>query len=144
MAGKARLIRKKRPAYDFSQINTCAQRLCRLILSWFVAAFIVSDCGLRCNPDAQSADHLAAGLVATVCRLIESSEEELPLGTLAASVGRSPGYFHRLFKATTGLHRRNIIAPVVGSIFLTGEVAPDEPSNSLSSACLYSAAACCL
>jgi AraC family transcriptional regulator, regulatory protein of adaptative response / methylated-DNA-[protein]-cysteine methyltransferase len=57
----------------------------------------------RCNPNGQSADCLAASLVATVCRLIESSEEELPLGTLAASVGRSPGYFHRLFKATTGL-----------------------------------------
>ena len=57
----------------------------------------------RCKPDGQSADDLAAGQVATVCRLIESSEDELPLGTLAASVGRSPGYFHRLFKATTGL-----------------------------------------
>jgi AraC family transcriptional regulator, regulatory protein of adaptative response / methylated-DNA-[protein]-cysteine methyltransferase len=57
----------------------------------------------RCNPDGRSADDVAAGLVAKACRLIESSEEELPLGSLAASVGRSPGYFHRLFKATTGL-----------------------------------------
>jgi AraC family transcriptional regulator, regulatory protein of adaptative response / methylated-DNA-[protein]-cysteine methyltransferase len=57
----------------------------------------------RCNPDGQSTDDVAADLVAKACRLIESTEEELPLGTLAASVGRSPSHFHRLFKATTGL-----------------------------------------
>ena len=57
----------------------------------------------RCNPDGQSADDIAADLVAKACRLIESSEEELSLGSLAAAVRRSPGYFHRLFKATTGL-----------------------------------------
>ena len=57
----------------------------------------------RCNPDGQSPDEVAAGLVAKACRIIEGSEEELPLGTLAASVERSPSHFHRLFKATTGL-----------------------------------------
>jgi AraC family transcriptional regulator, regulatory protein of adaptative response / methylated-DNA-[protein]-cysteine methyltransferase len=57
----------------------------------------------RCNPDGPSVDDVATGLVAKACRLIESSEEELALGTLATSVGRSPSYFHRLFKATTGL-----------------------------------------
>jgi AraC family transcriptional regulator of adaptative response/methylated-DNA-[protein]-cysteine methyltransferase len=46
----------------------------------------------RCNPDGPSVDDVATGLVAKACRLIESSEEELALGTL-----------HRLFKATTGL-----------------------------------------
>lgn len=57
----------------------------------------------RCNPDGGSANDVVASLVAKACRLIESSEEELPLNTLAASVGRSPSHFHRLFKATTGL-----------------------------------------
>jgi AraC family transcriptional regulator of adaptative response/methylated-DNA-[protein]-cysteine methyltransferase len=57
----------------------------------------------RCNPDGQSADEVAVDLVAKACRLIESNEEELQLRTLAASVGRSPSHFHRLFKATTGL-----------------------------------------
>lgn len=57
----------------------------------------------RCNPDGQSTDDVVAGLVAKACRLIEGSEDELSLATLAASVGRSPGHFHRLFKATIGL-----------------------------------------
>ena len=57
----------------------------------------------RCNPDGPSVDDVATDLVAKACRLIENSEEELALGALANSVGRSPGYFHRLFKATTGL-----------------------------------------
>jgi AraC family transcriptional regulator, regulatory protein of adaptative response / methylated-DNA-[protein]-cysteine methyltransferase len=57
----------------------------------------------RCNPDGQSTDDVVAGLVAKACRLIEDSEDQLSLGTLAASVGRSPGHFHRFFKATIGL-----------------------------------------
>jgi hypothetical protein len=36
----------------------------------------------------------------------------------------------------------SITAPVAGSIFLTGDAAPDEPSFSLSIACSYSTAAC--
>ena len=35
--------------------------------------------------------------------MIEQSEEEPSLSDLAAAVGRSAGYFHRLFKAATGL-----------------------------------------
>src|SRR4029079_1525461 len=57
----------------------------------------------RCNPEGPSVDDVATSLVAKACRLIESSEEELALGTIATSVRRSPSYFHRLFKATTGL-----------------------------------------
>src|SRR5262245_54943841 len=57
----------------------------------------------RCNPNGQSTDVMVAGLVAKACRLIESSEEELSLGNLAASFGRSPSHFHRLFKTATGL-----------------------------------------
>ena len=57
----------------------------------------------RCNPDGLSKDRKNAALVARACRIIEASEEEPSLADLAAAVGRSPGHFHRLFKATTGL-----------------------------------------
>jgi len=57
----------------------------------------------RCNPDGLSVDAQNAKLVAKACRLIEKSEDELPLNDLASAVGRSPGHFHRLFKTTTGL-----------------------------------------
>jgi AraC family transcriptional regulator, regulatory protein of adaptative response / methylated-DNA-[protein]-cysteine methyltransferase len=42
-------------------------------------------------------------MVARACRLIEQSEEEPSLESLADAVGRSSSHFHRLFKATTGL-----------------------------------------
>jgi len=41
--------------------------------------------------------------VAEICRLIEAAETSLNLGDLAARAGLSPWYFHRLFKAQTGL-----------------------------------------
>ena len=44
-----------------------------------------------------------AALVAKACRIIEESEEEPSLEKLADAIGRSPGYFHRAFKAATGL-----------------------------------------
>lgn len=57
----------------------------------------------RCNPDGPSIEHENAALVAKACRMIEDSEEELSLEALAESVDRSPSYFHRVFKAVTGL-----------------------------------------
>ena len=57
----------------------------------------------RCNPDGLSADAENAALVAKSCRMIEESEEEPSLDELAETAGRSPGYFHRVFKATTGV-----------------------------------------
>jgi AraC family transcriptional regulator of adaptative response/methylated-DNA-[protein]-cysteine methyltransferase len=57
----------------------------------------------RCNPDGLSLDSENAALVAKVCRFIEESEEEPSLEELAAAVDRSPSYFHRMFKASTGL-----------------------------------------
>jgi AraC family transcriptional regulator of adaptative response/methylated-DNA-[protein]-cysteine methyltransferase len=57
----------------------------------------------RCNPDGLSDDRGNAAIVARACRLIEQSEEEPSLADLARTVGRSASYFHRLFKATTGL-----------------------------------------
>jgi AraC family transcriptional regulator of adaptative response/methylated-DNA-[protein]-cysteine methyltransferase len=57
----------------------------------------------RCNPDGLSADAENVAIVARACRLIEESDEEPSLADLAAAVGRSPSYFHRRFKAVTGL-----------------------------------------
>jgi AraC family transcriptional regulator, regulatory protein of adaptative response / methylated-DNA-[protein]-cysteine methyltransferase len=57
----------------------------------------------RCNPDGPSIECENAALVAKACRIIEESEEEPALEELADAVGRSSSYFHRLFKATTGL-----------------------------------------
>ena len=57
----------------------------------------------RCNPDGPSLDTENATLVAKACRIIEESEEEPSLEDLAAAVDRSPSYFHRVFKASTGL-----------------------------------------
>lgn len=57
----------------------------------------------RCNPDGPSLACENAALVARACRIIEEREEEPSLDDLADAVGRSPGYFHRVFKAATGL-----------------------------------------
>jgi AraC family transcriptional regulator of adaptative response/methylated-DNA-[protein]-cysteine methyltransferase len=57
----------------------------------------------RCNPDGPSTECENAGLVAKACRIIEESEEEPSLEDLAKSIGRSSSYFHRMFKAATGL-----------------------------------------
>ena len=57
----------------------------------------------RCRPEGPTADIETAALIARVCRLIENSETAPSLAELAAAVGRSPGYLHRLFKASTGL-----------------------------------------
>lgn len=57
----------------------------------------------RCNPEGPSLESENAALVARACRIIEESEEEPALEALAEAVGRSAGYFHRVFKAATGL-----------------------------------------
>lgn len=59
-------------------------------------------CG-RCNPEGLSTEKENAILVAKACRIIEESEEEPSLEHLAEAVGMSASYFHRLFKASTGL-----------------------------------------
>jgi AraC family transcriptional regulator of adaptative response/methylated-DNA-[protein]-cysteine methyltransferase len=64
----------------------------------------------RCHPDGLSVDAENAAIVARACRLIEQSEEEPSLTDLAAAVGRSPGYFHRRFKAVTGLTPKDYAA----------------------------------
>ncbi|QKD02898.1 bifunctional DNA-binding transcriptional regulator/O6-methylguanine-DNA methyltransferase Ada [Mesorhizobium loti R88b] len=57
----------------------------------------------RCNPDGPSLEAGNAAMVAEACRFIEQSEAEPSLAELAAAAGRSAGYFHRVFKAITGL-----------------------------------------
>jgi AraC family transcriptional regulator, regulatory protein of adaptative response / methylated-DNA-[protein]-cysteine methyltransferase len=57
----------------------------------------------RCNPDGPSLEIENASLVVKACRFIENSEEEPSLHSIAKAVGLSPGYFHRVFRATTGL-----------------------------------------
>lgn len=64
----------------------------------------------RCNPDGPSLEHENAALVAKACRIIEDSEEEPSLEDLADAVGRSPSYFHRVFKAATGLTPKDYAA----------------------------------
>jgi AraC family transcriptional regulator of adaptative response/methylated-DNA-[protein]-cysteine methyltransferase len=57
----------------------------------------------RCKPDGPSRDTENAILIEKACRLIEQSDEIPPLAELAEAVELSPGYFHRIFKAATGL-----------------------------------------
>jgi AraC family transcriptional regulator of adaptative response/methylated-DNA-[protein]-cysteine methyltransferase len=66
-------------------------------------------CG-RCNPDGPSVEAENASLVAKACRIIETSEEEPSLEELAETVGLSHGYFHRVFKAATGLTPKSYAA----------------------------------
>jgi AraC family transcriptional regulator, regulatory protein of adaptative response / methylated-DNA-[protein]-cysteine methyltransferase len=64
----------------------------------------------RCNPDGPSIECENAGLVAKACRIIEEREEEPSLEQLADRAGLSPSYFHRLFKAATGLTPKDYAA----------------------------------
>ncbi|MET0292215.1 MAG: bifunctional DNA-binding transcriptional regulator/O6-methylguanine-DNA methyltransferase Ada [Steroidobacteraceae bacterium] len=57
----------------------------------------------RCKPDGASLESEHATRIARACRLIEQGEEALSLTELATAVELSPGYFHRLFKAITGV-----------------------------------------
>jgi len=64
----------------------------------------------RCNPDGLSVEAENAALIAKACRMIEDSEEEPSLEQLADAVELSPSYFHRVFKATTGLTPKDYAA----------------------------------
>jgi AraC family transcriptional regulator of adaptative response/methylated-DNA-[protein]-cysteine methyltransferase len=57
----------------------------------------------RCHPDGPTLEQTNAAVIAKACRLIEQSEDRLTLDDLANAVELSPGHFHRLFKAATGL-----------------------------------------
>lgn len=60
----------------------------------------------RCRPDQPSLMEQHAAKVADACRLIEESEHVPSLKSLAAHAGISPYYFHRIFKAITGVTPR--------------------------------------
>jgi AraC family transcriptional regulator of adaptative response/methylated-DNA-[protein]-cysteine methyltransferase len=64
----------------------------------------------RCNPAGVGQDAEHAALVAKACKLIEDSDQTPSLGALAETAGLSPGYFHRLFKAATGLTPKDYAA----------------------------------
>ncbi len=64
----------------------------------------------RCNPDGESREAEHAALVARACRIIEQGEAPPTLSDLAEAVGLSAGYFHRLFKAVTGLTPKDYAA----------------------------------
>lgn len=61
----------------------------------------------RCKPEGLSAAAEHAALVAKACRIIEESDEAPSLENLAISVDLSPSYFHRMFKAATGVTPRD-------------------------------------
>ena len=64
----------------------------------------------RCNPDGLSIEAENAALVVKACRLIEEREEQPSLDQLADAVCLSPSYFHRMFKAATGLTPKDYAA----------------------------------
>jgi AraC family transcriptional regulator, regulatory protein of adaptative response / methylated-DNA-[protein]-cysteine methyltransferase len=64
----------------------------------------------RCHPDGLPIEAENAALVAKACRIIEESEEAPSLEELAGAIGRSPSYFHRLFRAATGVTPKDYAA----------------------------------
>jgi AraC family transcriptional regulator of adaptative response/methylated-DNA-[protein]-cysteine methyltransferase len=58
---------------------------------------------MRCHPDEVSADQRYATLVVQACRLIDSADQAPSLDELAAAVGMSKHYFHRIFRKFAGV-----------------------------------------
>ena len=58
---------------------------------------------MRCKPDQPPLAERQAAVVAQACRLIDEAEETPDLDSLAEAVGVSRFYFHRMFKAVTGI-----------------------------------------
>jgi AraC family transcriptional regulator of adaptative response/methylated-DNA-[protein]-cysteine methyltransferase len=57
----------------------------------------------RCKPDQAGRAEEHAAKVAEACRCIEAADEIPTLDELAHNAGMSPFYFHRVFKAVTGV-----------------------------------------
>jgi AraC family transcriptional regulator, regulatory protein of adaptative response / methylated-DNA-[protein]-cysteine methyltransferase len=66
----------------------------------------------RCKPTEESLAARHAFAVAQACRAIEDADDVPSLDELASSVGMSGYYFHRVFKAHTGLTPRGYAAAV--------------------------------
>lgn len=60
----------------------------------------------RCKPGGRTSAERRTALIAQACRLIEAEDHAPALGDLARRLGVSSYYFHRLFKAATGLTPR--------------------------------------
>lgn len=61
---------------------------------------------MRCKPGQPSLAEQHAGLVARLCRFIESAEQPPSLAELASQAELSVHHLHRIFKAVTGLTPR--------------------------------------
>jgi len=57
----------------------------------------------RCNPEGSSTEAENAVIIERACRTIETAERAPTLAALAVEAELSPGYFHRVFRASTGL-----------------------------------------
>jgi AraC family transcriptional regulator of adaptative response/methylated-DNA-[protein]-cysteine methyltransferase len=57
----------------------------------------------RCRPDGPTMDAENSVIVGKACRLIEQSGDMPSLRDLSSAVELSPSYFHRVFKAATGV-----------------------------------------
>jgi len=57
----------------------------------------------RCKPDQTSSLVQNVDMVTRICRMIERAETIPSLAEFAEAAGLSPGYFHRVFKAATGV-----------------------------------------
>jgi AraC family transcriptional regulator of adaptative response/methylated-DNA-[protein]-cysteine methyltransferase len=87
---------------------TCPSRLPKPVnVSFHESCASAEAAGLRpcrrCNPRGPSLAAANAAIVAEACRRIEAAETPPRLDDLAAQMGWSPFYFHRQFKAATGL-----------------------------------------
>jgi AraC family transcriptional regulator of adaptative response/methylated-DNA-[protein]-cysteine methyltransferase len=60
----------------------------------------------RCRPDLPARAEREATLVAKLCRVIERSDENVPLEELAARAGVSRHHLHRMFKRVCGVTPR--------------------------------------
>lgn len=87
---------------------TCAARLAlRENVRFHVTCQDAENAGFRpckrCKPTGESLAERHASAVAQACRTIEDADDVPSLDELASSVGMSGQYFHRVFKAHTGL-----------------------------------------
>ena len=57
----------------------------------------------RCNPNGLSSEAETVAIVAKACRVIDEADQAPSLSELAEAADLSPSYFHRLFKAVTGV-----------------------------------------
>lgn len=60
----------------------------------------------RCQPNTLSPSEQQTAAVAKICRMIENAESAPNLDALAQAAGMSRFYFHRVFKAVTGVTPR--------------------------------------